>query len=163
MITPIIILTLLIIPSLIALLLNRYSQTAVNVLNAGYLGLVNCFLFFALGHFVKTDGMIAMLPSWMPAPYWVVIASGILEIIVALGLLNKQFRRKAAWLAIAIFIGFLPVNFYAAFNHTGLGGHQWGPVYLFIRVPLQLILVGWSYLLIAEKGIFRKGIQQPNK
>jgi hypothetical protein len=30
---------------------------------------------------------------------------------------------------------------YAAANSLGMGGHQWGPIYLLIRAPLQLLLI----------------------
>ncbi len=156
MTTPIIILSLLVMPLFICLVINKTFEKTLSPSNSGYFGLAICFCFFALGHFVKTEGMMSMLPAWVPQPYWVVIASGILELLVAIGLLNRKFRIRCAWLSIAIFIGFLPVNIYAAFNASGLGGHQWGPVYLFIRVPLQLVLIGWSYMLVTEKGIFKK-------
>ena len=42
-------------------------------------------------------------------------------------------------------IAFLPVNIYAAVNRVGMGGHEWGPIYLLIRVPLQFILIGWIW------------------
>jgi hypothetical protein len=40
---------------------------------------------------------------------------------------------------------FLPVNVFAAMNRVEFGGHEWGPAYLWIRVPLQAILVGWIW------------------
>lgn len=39
----------------------------------------------------------------------------------------------------------LTPNIYAAVNHVPMGDHAWGPVYLLIRVPLQLILIFWTY------------------
>ena len=45
---------------------------------------------------------------------------------------------------------FFPANIYAAFNSIGLGGHQWGPIYLLIRAPLQIILIAWAYFLCVK-------------
>jgi len=39
----------------------------------------------------------------------------------------------------------MSVNIHAAFNRIEMGGHEWGPIYLLIRVPLQLILIGWTW------------------
>jgi len=36
---------------------------------------------------------------------------------------------------------------------VGMGGHLWGPVYLLIRVPLQLLLIGWSYWFAVSRPL----------
>lgn len=40
---------------------------------------------------------------------------------------------------------FFPANIYAAINHIPMGGHAWGPVYLLIRAPLQVVILLWIY------------------
>lgn len=40
---------------------------------------------------------------------------------------------------------FLPFNINSALIHVSMGGHTWGPVYLWFRVPLQLALMSWTY------------------
>ena len=64
-----------------------------------------------------------------------------------MALFIPRLQASASALAMACLIVFFPANVYAAVNSTGLGGHQWGPVYLLIRLPLQLILLAWSYWL----------------
>jgi uncharacterized membrane protein len=46
---------------------------------------------------------------------------------------------------IAFLIVVLPANIYAAIHRVDVGGHSLGPMYLLVRVPLQLILIGWTY------------------
>lgn len=46
---------------------------------------------------------------------------------------------------IAFLILVFPANIYAALNRVDMGGHEWGPMYLFARVPPQLLLIGWAY------------------
>jgi len=29
-----------------------------------------------------------------------------------------------------------------------MGGHAWGPAYLLIRAPLQLLILGWVYYFV---------------
>jgi len=42
-------------------------------------------------------------------------------------------------------VSVLPANIYAAFNRVGMGDHGQGPGYLLVRVPLQFVLMGWTY------------------
>ena len=50
-------------------------------------------------------------------------------------------------------VAFFPANIYAALNHVPMGGHAWGPVYLLVRAPVQLIILAWTYVFV---------IRQPN-
>ncbi|BCO22375.1 hypothetical protein KUC14_12440 [Alteromonas sp. KC14] len=92
-----------------------------------------------------------MLPPWVPFRLLLIYLTGALELAVGLALFVPKLQNIAAKSAIAIFIIFFPANIYAALNATGLGGHQWGAIYLLIRTPLQLILIGWAYFLCLEK------------
>ena len=151
MTTPILILLILITPLVTAFLVTRGRRhTRLNPPNwsryAAW-GLGAAFVFFSLGHFVRTGGMVTMLPPWVPLRTTLVYATGFIELGIALALFAPNWQRAGAWAAIAVFVLFFPANLYAAINGVGLGGHQWGPVYLWIRVPLQLILIGWAYFL----------------
>ena len=81
----------------------------------------------------------------MPLRVPVVVVTGVIELLVAVALLFPRLRTLAAWSMFFMLLGFLPINIHAAMNHVGMGGHQWGPVYLLIRIPLQLILLGWTW------------------
>ena len=110
-------------------------------------GLGIAFLFFALGHFVKTQGMVDMLPSWVPARFTLVYLTGALELAIGIALFVPRLQSLATTLSIIVFVVFFPANIYAAINSVGLGGHQSGPSYLWIRGPLQLVLIAWAYFL----------------
>jgi uncharacterized membrane protein len=47
--------------------------------------------------------------------------------------------------AAVVLVLFFPANVYAALNHVPMGGHAWGPVYLLLRAPLQVIILLWVY------------------
>ena len=81
------------------------------------------------------------LDRLMPMVY----ASGVVEIAAALAILAPAWRRPVGIFLIAMLLGFLPVNVYAAFARVEMGGHAWGPVYLLIRVPLQAMIAGWIW------------------
>jgi uncharacterized membrane protein len=114
-------------------------------------GLGICFVFFSIGHAVKADGMVQMLPPWVPFRLPIIYLTGVLELIIGICLFIPKLQLHAVKAAIVVFIVFFPANIYAALNATGLGGHQLGAIYLLIRLPLQLILIAWTYFLCLKK------------
>lgn len=112
---------------------------------SGCLGITLVFCFTGLGHFVQTEPMAAMLPPWVPERVLLVYLTGILEFVLAAAVLVPTWRRTIGLTLIVMLVAFLPVNIYAAVNRIGMGGHEWGPIYLLIRVPLQFILIGWIW------------------
>ena len=145
MTTPIIILILLASPLTAAFLFSKVRDSELDVSKYAFWGLGIAFIFFSIGHVVKTEGMAEMLPSWVPFRLSMIYLTGLLEIIIGVALFIPKFQVNAAKIAIVVLIAFFPANIYAALNSIGLGGHQWGPVYLLIRLPLQLILIAWAY------------------
>lgn len=111
----------------------------------GCLGITLVFCFTGLGHFVRTEPMAAMLPPWVPERIWLVYLTGVLEFVLAVAVLVPRWWRAAGLILVVMLIAFLPVNVYAAVNRVGMGGHERGPIYLLIRVPLQFILIGWIW------------------
>lgn len=151
MITPLIIIALVTLPLAIAALIAKLKGTELAVRKYATWGLGIAFLFFATGHFVETKGMVEMLPTWIPLRLQIVYATGSLELAIGITLLIPRFQHKAIQAAILVLIIFFPVNIYSALNSIGLGGHQWGPMYLLIRGPLQLFLICWAYFLCLKK------------
>ena len=111
----------------------------------GLVGLILAFTFFGIGHFAKTDQMVDMLPTRIPARKPIVLLTGLLEFGLALGLIFPATRIVTGWACIAVLVGFFPVNVYASIQRRGGGGHEWGPIYLLIRGPLQLTLIVWCF------------------
>jgi uncharacterized membrane protein len=147
MLTPVLMLVILTLPQLLASALARWRRQPVLAAPAAW-GLGLLFLFTASGHFVQAGPMVQMLPPWVPAREALVLATGVLEIAIALALFSPRWRRAAGWAAAAVLVAFFPANIYAAFQHAPMGGHAWGPVYLLIRGPLQLFILGWIWVWI---------------
>ncbi|GMM87004.1 hypothetical protein ABMY35_20195 [Pseudoalteromonas sp. BZB3] len=155
MVTPIIILLILSSPLGMAFAYSKFMKVSVDINKYACWGLGMAFIFFFIGHIVRTDGMVEMLPSWVPFKVSLIYFTGALELMVGIALFMPKFQRIAAKLGILIFVLFFPANVYAALNSVGLGGHQWGAVYLLIRAPLQIILIAWAYFLCV-KNITRR-------
>lgn len=150
MITPAIIIILLTSPLFFAFIWSKAKNKSIDKQKYAAWGLGLAFMFFFIGHLVKTQGMTEMLPSWLPFKVTIIYLTGLLELVIAIGLFLPQYRVFAAKVAIFVFIAFFPANIYAALNNVGLGGHQWGPVYLLIRLPLQIILISWAYFMCVK-------------
>lgn len=145
MTTPLIIMSLLMVPAFIAALVGFYRDQPALYIVGGQIGLVFAFAFFSVGHFAMTDAMVDMLPGFVPARKYLVYATGFLEAGLAIGLLVPGSRQLAALGCLSVLVLFFPVNVYAAINEVGPGGHQWGPEYLLLRAPLQIVLISWTY------------------
>lgn len=112
---------------------------------AGCVGIALVFAFTAIGHFALTRPMSEMIPPVVKNREAIVIASGVVELLAAITILFRPMRVVVGWSLIALLLLFLPINVYAALMRVPFGGHQAGPVYLLIRVPLQLVLIGWTW------------------
>lgn len=150
MITPVIILLLLSSPLCLAFVYSRFNRKALDISKYACWGLGIAFIFFFVGHLIKTEGMVEMLPPWVPFRLALVYFTGLIELLIGIALFVPRYQILAAKLSIVIFVIFFPANIYAALNGIGLGGHQWGPVYLLIRGPLQVVLIMWAYFLCVK-------------
>jgi uncharacterized membrane protein len=141
-----IILGLVIAPYLVASMLN------LDVTMAGRAGVCAMFLFAAIGHFFKTEAMMAMLPSSVPARRALIYLSGVLEALFAVAVVASPDPALVGWLIIAYLIAIFPSNIYAAVQRIPFGGHSIGPRYLFVRLPLQVLLIVWTYWFAVRGG-----------
>ncbi len=86
-----------------------------------------------------------MLPGLVPLRELVVVATGLLEVALALAVLHSKSARLAGLAIIAMLIGFLPANIYAALNYIPFGGAEMGPAYLLVRVPYQGFVIAFVF------------------
>ncbi|MDR6887138.1 MULTISPECIES: DoxX family protein [Variovorax] len=149
MLTPVLMILITVLPYLAyRLVWRRGPSQDLRTAAAAGLGLV--FLFTASGHFLQTEPMAQMLPSWVPERTALVYLTGVLEIAIAVSLFFRRSRVAGAWAAAAVLIAFFPANVYAAFQQVPMGGHSWGPVYLLVRAPLQLFILWWIWAMVLE-------------
>ena len=150
----VILLSLLILPYLVLTVVDRLGcGTRIEPGLRGRVGLALVFLFTGLGHFVQTESMAQMLPPWVPMRVAIVYITGVLELAAVAGLLVPRFSRLTGVCLMAFLILVLPANIYAAVHRVEMGGHSLGPMYLLVRVPLQLMLIGWTYWFAVRKSI----------
>ncbi len=119
-------------------------------------GLSLFFIFTAIGHFVKTEEMAAMLPAFVPNRVAIIILTGILELLAAIGVWISRLKRITGLCIMLMLIGFLPANIYSAINRVDFGGHDSGPVYLLVRIPFQFFVIWWAYYATEQQWLSKR-------
>lgn len=110
--------------------------------------LIGIFAVSGTVHLVRPDFYEPIMPGWVPAHREVILGSGILELVCAVGLVSPQTRRAAGWLSTAVLLGVFPANIKMAVDsldtdNAGLQAAAFG------RLPLQIPLV-WAGLRAAR-------------
>ncbi len=134
---------------ILALIVLRASAKQVDFQFAGRIAMAAMLVFTAMGHFAFTKGMAAMIPEFVLFKTSVVYLSGIFEILLALGLLLRNYKTAVGWVVIVFFILMLPANIKAAIiNLNYQTGELNGPglSYLWFRIPLQILFIAWVFL-----------------
>ncbi|HEX8378190.1 MAG TPA: hypothetical protein VF602_10240 [Pedobacter sp.] len=129
---------------IIKLLIQKYDLPL-----SARIGMCAMLLFTAIGHFVFTKGMSMMIPSIVPFRTELVYLTGVLEILLGIGLLIPSLRMYSGWALIVFFMLLLPANIHAAINHIDYQRGTFdgtGVSYLWFRVPLQILFIAWTYL-----------------
>lgn len=119
------------------------SPTSLNARRVA-LGLLVAFYGVAgVAHLIVTDGMVKIVPRWVPAPHAVVIATGLCECAGALGLLLSATRRWAGWAFAAYALCVWPANVQHAIQDlsAGTGLPIW---YHAPRLALQPVIIWWA-------------------
>jgi|SRR5690625_133028 len=115
---------------------------------AGRIAMAAMLMFTVIGHFAFADGMTMMLPEFIPYKKAMDQLTGILEIAAAIGLFVPNIRQLIGCLLIVFFVIILPANIYAAIHQIDYQNSTFdgnGVNYLWFRVPLQFLFIGWVY------------------
>ncbi len=107
------------------------------------------FCFTGITHFVVPGVFEAIvprwLPEWMPSRRALVYISGVAEMLGGIGLLIPTTRVVAAWGLIALLIAVFPANVQMLLDARARDASTWWIVALWIRLPLQPLLVWWVW------------------
>ena len=121
----------------------------------GSISLAAVFIVTGLGHFLNPAPMVEMLPDLVPFRFEIILITGVLELLGAIGLLIPKTRKMTGIILILFLVGVLPANIYGSMQSVDLGGMACGVNYLYFRIPLQLFLIGWSYHFLEDHGYKR--------
>ena len=105
------------------------------------IALAAMFVFTAVSHFhprTRPD-LIRMVPASLPAPALLVSATGVLELLGAIGLMVPRALPAAAYGLMALLVAMFPANVHAAREGLMIAGRRAAP--LVWRLPLQLFWI----------------------
>ncbi len=102
-------------------------------------------LFCGMGvlHFAKPEPFLKVMPPLFPAPYALILISGVFELLGGVGVLIPRVRRAAGIGLIALLIAVFPVNIFMFWRQAQ--SHAWDltSTVLLVRLPLQFMLMWW--------------------
>jgi uncharacterized membrane protein len=108
-------------------------------------------------HFIDPEPFVRIVPAALPGPWILVYVSGAFEIAGGVGLLIPRLRRAAAWGLIALFVAVFPANVNMALNRISLDDGPPPPDWaLWLRLPLQAVLIAWALWFTRPDGGGRK-------
>ncbi|RLK00110.1 DoxX family protein [Tenacibaculum discolor] len=139
---------------LISIGIQKLLLKNINYSLSGRIALCAMLLFTALGHLLFTEGMSKMIPDFIPLKSTVTILTGVLEIVIAIGLLFPNYQKTTGWILIAFLLLMLPANIKASLENlnyqTGTYDGK-GLFYLWFRIPLQVFFIAWVYFFTLKK------------
>ncbi|RYU96183.1 DoxX family protein [Emticicia agri] len=100
------------------------------------------FIIAGISHFRKERFYLKAMPPYVPYHHAMVLISGVAEILLGIGLLFPLTRVYAAWGLILLLIAVFPANIYMV---TSGKFHRIPSVLLWLRLPLQIVLIWWIY------------------
>jgi uncharacterized membrane protein len=101
---------------------------------------VGAFLVSGTVHLVKPEVYEPLMPSWVPAHREVILASGVAELVCAVGMLLPPTRRLAGLAGAALLVGVFPGNVKMAVDASRTRNTAWKAATL-ARLPVQLPLI----------------------
>jgi uncharacterized membrane protein len=130
----------------ISCLVFYFISHNINLYVSGRIAMAVMLLFTAMGHFMFTKGMALMVPEPLPYKEGIVQLTGIVEIGAAVGLVIPSIHYITGVLLNIFFILMLPANIIAAKQKINLEKASYdgqGISYLWFRIPLQVLFIGW--------------------
>jgi len=140
-------LIILLFASVITLLTGHFINGGWDYVQTGNIAMAVMLVFTAIGHFIYWQGMVLMVPGFIPAKKTIVYLTGVIEIAFAAGLCIPSTRRLSADLLVLFFLLVLPANINAAqksvdYQKATFEGK--GTSYLWLRIPMQLFFIFWA-------------------
>ena len=100
------------------------------------------YIYLGILHFTNTDFYFPYMPEFLPYHWELIIASGILEIILGVGVFFNKYRNSSLWGIILMLIIFLTVHFNMLIPENSIGNTN---SLLILRVFVQFGLIYWAW------------------
>ena len=114
----------------------------------GLFALVLLFLLTGLNHFNYPDFYVSIVPPYLPLQHELAYISAGIQIIGAIALLFSKTRRIAGYALILFLIATFPINIHMVLHPEN---SSCDPILVYIRLPLQIIMIFWVYWAALRK------------
>ena len=113
---------------------------------------VLCVFFVAAGlnHFYDPAFYLKIMPPYLPWHLFLVYLSGFFEVALGVLLIVPAFTRSAAWGLVTLLVAVTPANIQMALNPQLYPDIP--PLALWLRLPLQALLVAWAFWYTRPAG-----------
>jgi uncharacterized membrane protein len=102
--------------------------------------LAGIFAVSGVVHLARPETYEPIMPDVVPAHREVILASGVAELLCAVGLLRPGTRRLAGWASMALLLGVYPANIKMASDATRTDSAGFKAA-AYARLPLQLPMI----------------------
>lgn len=89
--------------------------------------------------------MVAM-PSYIPFHLEIIYGTGLIELLLAAGLVFEHTRKISGYLCAAYFVAILPAHIHVAWNGIAMFGIS-SPILLWGRALFQVVFIRWAILV----------------
>lgn len=114
------------------------------VRGAARIALGGGLVFTGSAHFVVADTFRAQVPPWMPAPEAVIAISGVIELVLAAGLLFlPRYQVEFGWATAALLLAVFPGNISQYLTQSDAFGLDTDRG-RFIRLFFQPLFIAWA-------------------
>ncbi|MBL4745080.1 MAG: hypothetical protein JKY08_01805 [Flavobacteriaceae bacterium] len=112
---------------------------------------IGAFLVFGgVQHFINMEFYLPFVPAFLGAKPFIIYASGIVEIIIGLGLFIPKTTLKASWAYLVLMCLFLPVHVADLFSDApAIGSHNAAIIRLIVQ--FSLIALGAYFIRYYQK------------
>lgn len=119
------------------------------------------FMLAGVTHFTAPAFYVDIVPPYLPSPLVLVYVSGACEIALGALVLLPATRALAAWGLVALLLAVFPANVHQAvhrvpFTHAPAWLPRPTPLGLWLRLPVQFVLIAWVLWYARDPRVDRR-------
>lgn len=127
------------------------------------LTLAAVFLFGGVMHLLKPALYRPIMPAMLPAHDALILISGLAEIAGGAGILVPLTRRAAGVGLILLLVAVFPANIEMLRLYRLNGASWWAELMLWLRLPLQAVLIWWTWRVAVRKTVVPREALAPTE
>ncbi len=97
-------------------------------------------------HFIYPGLFLIAMPPYIPYHQPIVYFTGIVEIVLAIGLMVKKYRSLSSRILALYFVAIIPAHIHVSLNQIKMFGIS-SPILLWGRTAFQSVFIYWAWKL----------------